>query len=118
MVLLEQDVQAMLRLVARVATLNAPALRRRQDLLRGLADLIRGVVVLHIQMAALASEAAAGGGGAVQSVDIVRREAAPMAAGWPSFLVLTGISTREDVRAYGFAPTYIWDDLSLLTDPD
>jgi HAD superfamily hydrolase (TIGR01457 family) len=44
--------------------------------------------------------------------------AGAVAAGWPSFLVLTGISTREDVRAYGFAPTYIWDDLSLLTDPD
>ncbi len=38
--------------------------------------------------------------------------------GWSSFLVLTGISTREDVRAAGFAPTYIWDDLSLLTDPE
>jgi glycerol 3-phosphatase-2 len=38
--------------------------------------------------------------------------------GWPSFLVLTGISSRDDVRAFGFAPTYIWSDLSLLTDPD
>jgi len=44
--------------------------------------------------------------------------AGAVAMGWPSFLVLTGISTREDVRDYGFAPTYIWDDLSLLTDPD
>jgi glycerol 3-phosphatase-2 len=44
--------------------------------------------------------------------------AGAVAMGWMSFLVLTGISTREDVRAYGFAPTYIWDDLSLLTDPD
>jgi glycerol 3-phosphatase-2 len=38
--------------------------------------------------------------------------------GWSSFLVLTGISSRDDVDGFGFAPTYIWDDLSLLTDPD
>ena len=38
--------------------------------------------------------------------------------GWSSFLVLTGISSRSDIRAFGFAPTYVWDDLSLLTDPE
>jgi len=36
--------------------------------------------------------------------------------GWPSMLVLTGISTREDVRAAGFSPTYVVDDLGALFD--
>jgi HAD superfamily hydrolase (TIGR01457 family) len=44
--------------------------------------------------------------------------AGAVALGWPSLLVLTGISSRDDVRRYPFAPTYIWDDLSLLTADD
>lgn len=37
---------------------------------------------------------------------------------WDSMLVLTGISTREDVRAASFSPTYTVEDLRLLVDPD
>jgi glycerol-1-phosphatase len=33
---------------------------------------------------------------------------------WDSMLVLTGISTRDDLRGAGFSPTYVADDLSLL----
>jgi ribonucleotide monophosphatase NagD (HAD superfamily) len=36
--------------------------------------------------------------------------------GWPSMLVLTGISTRDDVRAAGSSPTYVVDDLGALFD--
>jgi len=36
---------------------------------------------------------------------------------WDSMLVLTGISTRDDLRAAGIAPTYVVEDLrSLVTD--
>ena len=36
---------------------------------------------------------------------------------WDSMLVLTGISTREDLRAAGIAATYVVDDLSALVAP-
>lgn len=36
--------------------------------------------------------------------------------GWRSMLVLTGISTRDDLRAAGSAPTYVVEDLSALFD--
>jgi glycerol-1-phosphatase len=38
--------------------------------------------------------------------------------GWDSMLVLTGISTRDDVRAAPVAPTYLADDLMMLVQPD
>jgi len=66
-----------------------------------------------------AALARAGGGRPLMIGDRLDTDiAGAVALGWPSFLVLTGISSREDVRGYPFAPTYIWDDLSLLTDPD
>ena len=66
-----------------------------------------------------AALARAGGGRPLMVGDRLDTDiAGAVTMGWPSFLVLTGISTREDVHAYSFAPTYIWDDLSLLTDPD
>jgi HAD superfamily hydrolase (TIGR01450 family) len=34
--------------------------------------------------------------------------------GWDSALVLTGISTREDVRSASFAPTYVVDTLANI----
>jgi glycerol-1-phosphatase len=37
--------------------------------------------------------------------------------GWDSALVLTGISTREDLEAAGFAATYVLDDLAELVAP-
>jgi glycerol 3-phosphatase-2 len=40
------------------------------------------------------------------------------AVGWDSMLVLTGISTREDVRRATFAPTYVADNLRVLVEPD
>lgn len=36
--------------------------------------------------------------------------------GWDSALVLTGISTRQDLRAAGIAATYVVDDLSGLVE--
>lgn len=36
---------------------------------------------------------------------------------WDSMLVLTGISTREDLRAAGIAATYVVDDLAGLVAP-
>ncbi len=44
--------------------------------------------------------------------------AGAVALGWASFLVLTGISSRADIARMPFAPSYVWDDLSLLVDPD
>jgi glycerol-1-phosphatase len=38
--------------------------------------------------------------------------------GWDSLLVLTGISTREEARAWPHPPTYVGEDLRVLTDPD
>jgi len=35
---------------------------------------------------------------------------------WDSMLVLTGISTRDDLRAAGLAATYVAEDLSLLLE--
>ena len=35
--------------------------------------------------------------------------------GWDSALVLTGISSRDDLRAAGIAATYVLEDLSVLT---
>ena len=41
----------------------------------------------------------------------------PARLGWDSALVLTGISTREDLRASGVRATYVLEDLSgLLAD--
>jgi len=37
---------------------------------------------------------------------------------WDSMLVLTGVSTRDDLRTAGFAPTYLSDDVGLLVEPD
>jgi glycerol-1-phosphatase len=37
--------------------------------------------------------------------------------GWDSALVLTGISTREDLRASGLTATYVLEDLSGLLGP-
>jgi glycerol 3-phosphatase-2 len=37
--------------------------------------------------------------------------------GWDSVLVLTGISTRDDVRRTGITPTYIVERLDLLVAP-
>jgi len=66
-----------------------------------------------------AALARAGGGRPLMIGDRLDTDVAgAVTMGWSSFLVLTGISTRDDVRGFGFAPTYIWDDLSLLTDPD
>jgi len=66
-----------------------------------------------------AALARAGGGRPLMVGDRLDTDiAGAVTMGWPSFLVLTGISTREDVRSCPFAPSYIWDDLSLLTDPD
>jgi glycerol-1-phosphatase len=66
-----------------------------------------------------AALARAGGGRPLMIGDRLDTDiAGAVTMGWPSFLVLTGISSRDDIRAFGFAPTYIWDDLSLLTDPD
>jgi HAD superfamily hydrolase (TIGR01457 family) len=44
--------------------------------------------------------------------------AGAVALHWDSMLVLTGVSTREDVRAARFAPTYTVADLSLLVEDD
>jgi glycerol 3-phosphatase-2 len=66
-----------------------------------------------------AALARAGGGRPLMIGDRLDTDiAGAVTMGWSSFLVLTGISTRADVRASGFAPTYIWGDLSLLTEPD
>jgi glycerol-1-phosphatase len=66
-----------------------------------------------------AALARAGGGRPLMIGDRLDTDiAGAVTMGWSSFLVLTGISTRDDVRASTFAPTYIWDDLSLLTAPD
>ena len=66
-----------------------------------------------------AALARAGGGRPLMVGDRLDTDlAGAVTMGWPSFLVLTGISSREDVRSCPFAPSYIWDDLSLLTDPD
>ena len=37
--------------------------------------------------------------------------------GWDSVLVLTGISTRDDVRRTGITPTYVVERLDLLIAP-
>jgi ribonucleotide monophosphatase NagD (HAD superfamily) len=37
--------------------------------------------------------------------------------GWDSALVLTGISTREDLARAGLAATYVLDDLLQLVAP-
>jgi HAD superfamily hydrolase (TIGR01457 family) len=42
--------------------------------------------------------------------------AGAVALRWDSMLVLTGVSTREDVRTSAFAPTYTAEDLSLLVE--
>jgi glycerol 3-phosphatase-2 len=42
--------------------------------------------------------------------------AGAVALRWDSMLVLTGVSTREDVRTSSFAPTYTAEDLSLLVE--
>ncbi|MGZ5318765.1 MAG: HAD-IIA family hydrolase [Actinomycetota bacterium] len=66
-----------------------------------------------------AALARAGGGRPLMIGDRLDTDiAGAVTMGWPSFLVLTGISSRGDIPAFGFAPTYVWDDLSLLTDPD
>lgn len=66
-----------------------------------------------------AALARAGGGRPLMVGDRLDTDiAGAVAMGWPSFLVLTGVSSREDIRGYPFAPTYTWDDLSLLTDPE
>lgn len=65
-----------------------------------------------------AALARAGGGRPLMIGDRLDTDiAGAVTMGWSSFLVLTGISTRADVRAFPFAPTYVWEDLSLLTDP-
>jgi glycerol-1-phosphatase len=38
--------------------------------------------------------------------------------GWDSMLVLTGISTREDLQRSPLAPTFVADDLGALVRPD
>jgi HAD superfamily hydrolase (TIGR01450 family) len=43
--------------------------------------------------------------------------AAAVALGWDSLLVLTGISTAEDVAASAIAPTFVAEDLSALFAP-
>ena len=66
-----------------------------------------------------AALARAGGGRPLMIGDRLDTDiAGAVTMGWASLLVLTGISSRNEVHAVGFAPTYIWDDLSLLTDPD
>ena len=66
-----------------------------------------------------AALARAGGGRPLMIGDRLDTDiAGAVTMGWASLLVLTGISSRNDVHAVGFAPSYIWDDLSLLTDPD
>jgi ribonucleotide monophosphatase NagD (HAD superfamily) len=35
---------------------------------------------------------------------------------WDSMLVLTGISTRDELQVAGFSPTYVADDLRLLVE--
>lgn len=37
--------------------------------------------------------------------------------GWDSLLVLSGVGTRKEVGATGIRPTYVADDLSILTRP-
>ncbi len=44
--------------------------------------------------------------------------AAACAAGWDSLLVLTGVSSREDIETTEFAPTYVADDLRALVRPE
>jgi ribonucleotide monophosphatase NagD (HAD superfamily) len=38
------------------------------------------------------------------------------ALGWDSMLVLTGVSTREELDASGIRPTYVAEDLRRLLD--
>jgi glycerol 3-phosphatase-2 len=61
----------------------------------------------------------AGGGRALVIGDRLDTDiAGAHAAGWDSMLVLTGISTRADVRGATVAPTYVADDLGMLVHPD
>jgi ribonucleotide monophosphatase NagD (HAD superfamily) len=43
--------------------------------------------------------------------------AAAAGLGWDSLLVLTGISTRDDIAGSPIAPTFVADDLSTLFAP-
>ena len=66
-----------------------------------------------------AAHARAGGGAPLLVGDRLDTDiAGAVALGWDSMLVLTGVSTREDVRASAFAPTYTVEDLSLLVEDD
>jgi HAD superfamily hydrolase (TIGR01457 family) len=40
------------------------------------------------------------------------------ALGWDSLLVLTGVSTRDDVAASPVRPTFVADDLRVLVEPE
>lgn len=60
----------------------------------------------------------AGGGTPLVIGDRLETDIAAAAAlGWDSLLVLTGISTAHDAAASPFAPTFVADDLSVLTAP-
>ncbi|MGZ4132463.1 MAG: HAD-IIA family hydrolase [Actinomycetota bacterium] len=66
-----------------------------------------------------AAHARAGGGVPLLVGDRLDTDiAGAVALHWDSMLVLTGVSTREDLRAARFAPTYTVADLSLLVEDD
>jgi glycerol 3-phosphatase-2 len=66
-----------------------------------------------------AALARAGGGRALVVGDRLDTDiAGAREVGWDSMLVLTGISTRDDVAGATVAPTYVADDLTALIHPD
>ncbi|MGE5225405.1 MAG: HAD-IIA family hydrolase [Planctomycetaceae bacterium] len=66
-----------------------------------------------------AARARAGGGVSLLVGDRLDTDiAGAVALGWDSMLVLTGVSTRDDLRVAGFSPTYTAEDLSLLVEDD
>jgi glycerol 3-phosphatase-2 len=95
---------------------GAGALLRAIELTTGAEAQVVGKPNPPILEAALAR---AGGGSPLVIGDRLDTDiAGAVGLGWDSFLVLTGISTRDDLRSAGFAPTYIADDLTLLVDRD
>jgi HAD superfamily hydrolase (TIGR01457 family) len=65
-----------------------------------------------------AALARAGGGRPLLVGDRLDTDIAGAAAmGWDSLLVLTGISTREDLAGAPIGPTFVGDDLSVLFEP-